>query len=303
MASNIKIERVCLFCKNSFIARTTTTKYCSQKCASRAYKERARDNKIHLASESKTILPKKITRDLGSKEFLTPSQAAELLGIGRSTIYRYLQSEELKCVQLKGKTIIRRSDIDALFNNTTSYQAKPICISNDITEFYTIAEIEQKYGCSKSCIFNTVKKNNIPKVLRSGKSYFSKYHIEKHFNHFLAHTSIEEWYTTDDICQKYNLTKTAVYSFVKDHNIPRKKKGLNTLYSKFHFDVAKGVTPGEEKKYYTTEEAMAKYHITRDMLYNHIRNHKVSRIKEGRFIKISKSELDKIFENLIIKQS
>jgi len=41
MASNIKIERVCLFCKNSFIARTTTTKYCSQKCASREYKERA----------------------------------------------------------------------------------------------------------------------------------------------------------------------------------------------------------------------------------------------------------------------
>lgn len=190
MASNIKIERICLFCGNKFTAQKTTSKYCSHKCAARAYKVREREKKIQLALEPLPTTYKKVTQDLTSKEFVTPSQAAELLGVGRSTIYRYLQNEELKCAQLKGKTLIRRSDIDALFNETSSYQAKPIYILNDITEFYTISEIEEKYKCSKSYIFNTVKKYNIPKILRFGKSDFSKYHIEKYFKHFLSHKSI-----------------------------------------------------------------------------------------------------------------
>ena len=304
MASNIKIERNCILCGNMFTAQKSNTKYCSQKCAAKAYKIREREKKIQLASEELSKINEKDTSDLSTKEFLTPSQAAKLLGVGRSTIYRYLQNQELKCAQLKGKTLIRRSDIDALFNETSSYQAKPICISNDITEFYTISDIEEKYKCSKSYIFNTVKKYNIPKILRSGKSYFSKYHIEKHFKHFLSHKSITEWYTVSEICTKFNLTKAAVYCFVNEHYIPRKKKGLNTLYSKFHFNAAKGISTEDEneKDYYTTEEAMEKFQITRDTLYNHIRNNKVSRIKDGKFIKISRAELDKVFEKLIIKK-
>ena len=51
MSSNIKIEKTCTFCGEKFIARTTVTKYCSHKCASRAYKVRAREEKVLKATE------------------------------------------------------------------------------------------------------------------------------------------------------------------------------------------------------------------------------------------------------------
>ena len=52
-------------------------------------------------------------------------------------------------------------------------------------------------------------------------------------------------------------------------------------------------------EYYTVEEAMAKYNLTRDTLYHHIRYNNVPKIKDGRYIKISKPELDAIFEQPI----
>jgi len=41
---------------------------------------------------------------------------------------------------------------------------------------------------------------------------------------------------------------------------------------------------------------MQKYNLTRDSLYHYIKYHKIPKIKEGRYIKISKPELDKLFE-------
>ena len=40
MSSNIRIQRICQQCKNEFTAKTTVTKYCSDRCSKRAYKAR-----------------------------------------------------------------------------------------------------------------------------------------------------------------------------------------------------------------------------------------------------------------------
>jgi excisionase family DNA binding protein len=58
------------------------------------------------------------------KEFFSVSETAFLLSVGRATIYRYLHSNTLKAVQIQGKTFIRKSDIDAMFDNPKQYQPK-----------------------------------------------------------------------------------------------------------------------------------------------------------------------------------
>lgn len=127
MSSNIFIQKVCQFCNNEFTARTTVTKYCSDTCAKRAYKQRIRQSKINnvekevsaqLNLDAKTILKE--------EEFLSANQTAILLGVGRTTIYRYLISREIKCVQIRGKTFIRRCDIDKLFDDADLYEVKEV---------------------------------------------------------------------------------------------------------------------------------------------------------------------------------
>lgn len=57
MSSNIRIQRICQHCNNEFTARTTVTKYCSHKCASRAYKDRTRKKKVEKSNaETKKII-------------------------------------------------------------------------------------------------------------------------------------------------------------------------------------------------------------------------------------------------------
>ena len=51
MSSNIEIIRICEYCHNEFIAKTTVTRYCCHKCNSRAYKERVKSKKIKRSNE------------------------------------------------------------------------------------------------------------------------------------------------------------------------------------------------------------------------------------------------------------
>ena len=69
------------------------------------------------------------------------------------------------------------------------------------------------------------------------------------------------------------------------------------FYSKKHFEVAKGYSEQEEPEYYTIEEAIAKFNVTRDVLYYYTKTYNLLKVKVGKYIKISKKELDKIFDN------
>lgn len=297
MEKRIRIEKNCSFCGNSFVAQKTTTSYCSHACAAKAYKHRKREERIaEVTSVTKQI--RSVDERLLSRPFLSPTECAELLGVSRATIYRYLKNNELKCVQFSGKTKIRRSDINELFDAPTPYKARPILLNKPITELYSIQEIKDKYQVKEGRIFKVVKDNAIPKILKMGKSYFSKYHVDKAFAYKKIDESITEWYTVADIQEKFNMTTNAVYTFVYDNSIPKKRIGRNTFYSQRDVDKAKGIETGVE--YYSVQEAMKRYNLTRDTIYHYIKAYNISKVRNGRYIKIQKDELDKLFENIIL---
>lgn len=123
MSSNLQIPKVCQHCGNSFVARTTVTKYCGDTCAKRAYKKRKRDEKVKAAlEETKNTLqgvqtlqsPQSFT--LHSKQYLSVQEAANLIGTSRWTIQRMIQREQLKAAKFGRRTIIAKTEIDNLFN-------------------------------------------------------------------------------------------------------------------------------------------------------------------------------------------
>lgn len=119
MSSNIEIEKTCLYCNFKFIAKTLTTKYCSHKCNSRHYKQVKREEKLNSFNKensSKTI-EKIVSTDLEQKEFLSVQESASLLGISQRTIYRLLKKNILNYHKIASRTIIKRSDINKLFEN------------------------------------------------------------------------------------------------------------------------------------------------------------------------------------------
>jgi len=294
MASNIDIQKKCEWCGKLFIAHKTTTRCCSHRCANLAYKERTRQKRV---SEFQTMVNQQIEKeDCIDKDFFTPSEAAKYIGISRATFYRYLETNLIKSVQLKRKTIIRKRDIEALFDNASPYKKHLPRSKQSITDFYTTAEIKEKFGVKESWIYEIAKEHNIPRTFNRGRTYWSKKHIDSYFAKKAPDASITEWYSVAELQEKFGMTLSAIYTFVYKNVIPKRKEGKMVYYSKKHFDIAKGIATPEEPQYYTIPEAMEKYNLTRDQLYHYVKYHNITRIKVGKYTKILRSELDKFFE-------
>ena len=294
MASNIDIQKKCEWCGKLFIAHKTTTRCCSHRCANLAYKERTRQKRV---SEFQTMVNQQIEKeDCIDKDFFTPSEAAKYIGISRATFYRYLETNLIKSVQLKRKTIIRKRDIEALFDNASPYKKHLPRSKQSITDFYTTAEIKEKFGVKESWIYEIAKEHNIPRTFNRGRTYWSKNHIDSYFAKKAPDVSITEWYSVAELQEKFGMTLSAIYTFVYKNVIPKRKEGKMVYYSKKHLDIAKGIATPEEPQYYTIPEAMEKYNLTRDQLYHYVKYHNITRIKVGKYIKILRSELDKFFE-------
>ena len=294
MASNINIQKKCEWCGKLFIAHKTSTRCCSHRCANLAYKERTKQKRV---SEFQTMVNQQIEKeDCIDKDFFTPSEAAKYIGISRATFYRYLETNIIKSVQLKRKTIIRKRDIEALFDNASPYKKHLPRSKQSITDFYTTAEIKEKFGVKESWIYEIAKEHNIPHTFNRGRTYWSKKHIDSYFAKKAPDASITEWYSVAELQEKFGMTLSAIYTFVYKNVIPKRKEGKMVYYSKKHFDIAKGIATPEEPKYYTIPEAMEKFNLTRDQLYHYVAYHNITRIKVGKYTKIVRSELDKFFE-------
>ena len=294
MASNIDIQKKCEWCGKLFIAHKTSTRCCSHRCANLAYKERTRQKRV---SEFQTMVNQQIEKeDCIDKDFFTPSEAAKYIGISRATFYRYLETNLIKSVQLKRKTIIRKRDIEALFDNASPYKKHLPRSKQSITDFYTTAEVKENYNIQESWLYKIAKEHNIPRTFNRGKTYWSKKHIDSYFAKKAPDASITEWYSVAELQEKFGMTLSAIYTFVYKNVIPKRKEGKMVYYSKKHFDIAKGIATPEEPQYYTIPEAMEKYDLTRDQLYHYVKYHNITRIKVGKYTKILRSELDKFFE-------
>lgn len=296
--SHIKIKKICEFCKQEFMAQKTTTRFCSKKCAERAYKLRLRIQKVEQHEQMSQKEP--MTTIAENLQYLSPNETAKLLGITARSVYNLIYTGVLKAAKLSSRmTMIRKEDIDRMLE-VNPYQKRHKREATPITEFYTTAEVEEKFGVSTSWVFKVGKEENIPKTINRGKTMWSKKHFDAYFAGESPSEEITEWYTVEEMKQTFGMTNSAVYSFVSKYSIPKKKVKREVFYSKKHVDIAKGIAVAEVPQYYTVKEAMEKYQLTRDQLYHYVKWHKIPKVQEGKYVKISRKELDALLAPPII---
>ena len=122
MSSNIRIEKVCQYCGADFIARTTQTQYCTQKCASRAYKARKRKEKIQNVKPVDQQKANYHQSTVEKKEYLSIAETCSLLGASRMTIYRQIKRGTIPAAKIGRRTIIKRSELEKLFTHESHTQ-------------------------------------------------------------------------------------------------------------------------------------------------------------------------------------
>ena len=181
MSSNIEIRRICAWCKQEFIAHKTTTTCCSHRCANLLYKQKKREASIKANNQVvEKVIKEKPIEKIRDKPILTITEAATYIGVTRPTLYGYLKRGELKATRLGYKFLLKKEDIDNLFNKPIEFKI-PVRDKPSINDFYTTAEVKEKYGVKDSWIFHIAKEHNIPRTFHRGKTYWSKKHIDDYF--------------------------------------------------------------------------------------------------------------------------
>ena len=287
----MEVRKICQWCGKPFIAKKTTTCYCSHQCSNLGYKERIRERKCELKKMQELLQPKQASE---GQDFFSFAQAAKLMGVTRQYIYKLVKENKLRASRISGKkSLIRRADIELMLK-TKPYESIKPKDDVDITEYYTAEQIAEKYKVNTKWVWTYTREHDVPKVKIRQFNYYSKKHIDAIFAKYRTDDALTEWYTPEEIEKKYGMTRVAIRSQVYRNNIPSKKEHGQIFYSKLHFDLSKQTAENDSSEYYTVQEAMKKYNLTRDSVYGILQFHEIKREKKGRFVRFLKVEFDHI---------
>jgi hypothetical protein len=126
MTSSRQYNRICLFCRTQFVAQKRTTKYCSHRCASRAYKvNKKRQDAIEVNFEefvkrelmihTETLLQiqnsisqlLQVAR-LSNEEYIPVEDYCSMKGISRKTLSRWIKEEKVEVQKISERKILIR---------------------------------------------------------------------------------------------------------------------------------------------------------------------------------------------------
>ena len=167
---------------------------------------------------------------------------------------------------------------------------------NPISDFYTTAEVKEKYGVKDSWIFHIAKEHNIPRTFHRGKTYWSKKHIDDYFAKKAPDPEIKEWYSTQRHAGEVRHDANGHLFFcIKECHSQEEGRYHGVLFQEACGHCQKVSLLQKSQKYYTIAEAMERFNLTRDQLYHYVKYHNIPRIKVGKYTKILRAELDKFF--------
>ncbi|MBQ0123753.1 MAG: helix-turn-helix domain-containing protein, partial [Bacteroidales bacterium] len=182
--------------------------------------------------------------NLRSKDVLSTSEAAKYLGVCRTTVSRYLALGMLPAVQLPGKNLFRKTDLDKILNletGVTRLKGEVSGIDTDTSNLTTIDRASKYYGASAVTMLKILNDRGILPIVFAGINYFKKDDIRRIFGSSPLKDTVktQQWVTHEQIELEYRMTYTAVTRLLRELKIPSKRVNRVTYYSMDHVKARK----------------------------------------------------------------
>lgn len=269
---------------------------CSHRVAHRNEKKRLkekREEQKRLKSEANSIL----TFQEPQKEFLTPNDVAKLLGVSLPTVYRYFALNIIKAVKIRRNTFIRRVDLNAMFETATYKKRAYHKKASEEVVYYTMRDIMDKYKIGKKAILSRCDRFGIPKIYEGRNFYYNKKSVDEHFAELLQDIDLNDYYTIDQLMEKFKMKRANALNFVARNKIPRISRGRDVFYSKSHIDTFKRKGDELDENWYTYPEISEKHGLSKDRISYYLKNYKIRTEKRGKYTMIYRSDFDTIVIN------
>lgn len=180
-------------------------------------------------------------KNKSGESYTTVKEVAERYGLSLAGTDKILKSSGITVINHKGKHFYYLSEIEALFRK------REAASHPEITEWYTSAEVQEKFNLKAATIYDIVSTYQIPSKKVRNVTYYSKIHFD--MARGVKPEGSELWYTVQEAMEKYGQTRDQVYNVLRYNNIQRVQVGRNVKFRRDDYDALMrfAVKPNSEK--------------------------------------------------------
>ncbi len=160
-------------------------------------------------------------------EFYTTKEVLEKFSISNSWLFTVAKRQNIPKVTQHGKTYWSKKHCDMIFGKKdTSVE--------EITEWYSVAEIQEIFGMTLPAIYCLVSKVGIPKKKEGKEVRYSKKHFDAAKG--IAEPVEPEWYSIAEATEKFNMSRDQLYHYIKTYKVKKKMVGKYCYLAKDEVD-------------------------------------------------------------------
>lgn len=160
-------------------------------------------------------------------EFYKTKEVLEKFSISNSWLFTVAKRQNIPKVTQHGKTYWSKKHCDMIFG-------KKDTSVDEITEWYSVPEIQEKYGMTLPAIYCLVSKVGIPKKKEGKEVRYSKKHFDAAKG--VAEPVESEWYSIAEATEKFNMSRDQLYHYIKTYKVKKKMIGKYCYLAKDEVD-------------------------------------------------------------------
>lgn len=177
--SKLQIPKICVYCGNTFLAKTIKTMYCSRKCAWSACNEKRKQERgqkmLNLIKAS-------------GRNYITITEALLIFITSRNTVHRLIRSKAIRCIRISPKRVlVCVNDLETLFplkpeKLVIVKKKRSLVFDMDPERCYTIGEITKRFKVTERSVYKHIRQYSIPIRQVGNYVYAPKAEIDKLYN-------------------------------------------------------------------------------------------------------------------------
>ena len=183
-------------------------------------------NKTSSSSLSSQSVTPSATNGDAILDYISGEDVMTIYKVKRSWLYASAKRNQIPICKIDGINYYSRKHLDDLFGVTAEIEA--------LTEWLTADEAESIYGASRESLRTHAYRRHIPTKREYGQTYYSKKHLDEIFRPDLM--ASDEYYTVEQVQEKYGYTKSNICHIVKVNHIAKVKVGVKNLLLKADVD-------------------------------------------------------------------
>lgn len=196
-------------------------------------------NRVLPCPKARTLVARNCKNsDKGKKRIPVPNPSDEILEyysgedvmqtykVRQSWLYTCAKRHQIPVCRIAGRNYYSKKHVDAVFGTSIDIDT--------IVDWLSPQEIADRYGINLTAVRSYASRHKIPSKREYGHTYYSQSHFDE-----LRRTDLigdDRYYTSEQVAEKYGLTKSNVGVITKTHHITKVKVGVRNLLMKDEID-------------------------------------------------------------------